>query len=90
MADLLEGLSGEGALQTLELERVPRGHQVVVVDGLDEGLDLGLLILALLGHAAGDLGGVSLDASDESVAVGVCLVAAIDGLDDDDLKEKKR
>lgn len=58
---------------------------MVVVDGLDEGLDLVALLLSRLGHAAGDLGGVSLDAGDEGVAVGVRLVAAVDGLDDDDL-----
>ena len=85
LADLLEGLAGNGTLQTLELEGVPRGHEVVVVDGLDEGLDLVALLLSRLGHAAGDLGGVSLDAGDEGVAVGVRLVAAVDGLDDDDL-----
>lgn len=62
---------------------------MVVVDGLDEGLDLGPLLLARLGHAAGDLGGVSLNASNQGVAVGVCLVAAVDGLDDDDLEEEK-
>lgn len=85
LADLLEGVVGQGALETLELEGVSRGHQVVVVDGLDEGLDLGSLLLSRLGHAAGDLGGVALDAGYEGVSIGVCLVAAVDGLDDDDL-----
>lgn len=86
LADLLEGVAGDGALEALELERVAGGHQVVVVDDLDEGLDLGALLLAGLGHAAGDLGGVALDAGDDGVAEGVRLVAVVDRLDDDDLR----
>lgn len=89
MADLLEGLAGQGALEALELECVTGGHQVVVVDGLDEGLDLGALLLAGLGHPAGDLGGVSLNASDQGVTVGVGLVAGVDRLNDDNLEQKK-
>lgn len=58
---------------------------MVVVDDLDERLDLGALLLAGLGHPAGDLGGVALNAGDEGVAVGVRLVASVDGLDDHDL-----
>lgn len=64
LADLLEGLAGNDALEALELEGVSCGHQVVVVDGLDERLDLGSLVLSRLGHASGDLGGVALDACD--------------------------
>ena len=59
---------------------------MVVVDDLDEGLDLGALLLPRLGHAAGDLARVALDARNEGVAVGVCLVAVVDGLDDDNLE----
>jgi len=87
LADLLERLARDDTLETLELERVAGGHQVVIVDNLDEGLDLGALLLAGLAHAAGDLAGVALDACYEGVAVGVCLAAGIDGLDDDDLEE---
>lgn len=61
---------------------------MVVVDGLDEGLDLGSLLLASLGHAPCDLGGVSLNAGDQSVAERVRLVTAVDRLDDDDLNQK--
>lgn len=86
LADLLEGLSRDDGLETLELEGVAGGHQVVVVDDLDEGLDLAALLLAGLGHAAGDLARVPLDARNEGVAVGVRLVAGVDGLDDDDLE----
>lgn len=59
---------------------------MVVVDKLDERLDLVALLLASLGHTAGDLGGVALDAGDQGVAEGVSLVARVDRLDDDDLQ----
>ena len=86
MADLLEGIGRQGALEALELESVASGHQVVVVDDLDEGLNLGSLLLARFGHAPGDLGWVPLDARDEGVTVGVRLVASVYRLDDDNLK----
>ena len=38
---LLEGVSGDDALQAFQLDGVACGHQVVHVDGLDEWLDLG-------------------------------------------------
>lgn len=63
---------------------------MVVVDDLDEGLDLGALLLAGLRHAAGDLGRVTLDTGNDGVAVGVSLVTRVDGLDDDDLKESSQ
>jgi hypothetical protein len=85
LADLLEGIGRQSALETLQLKCVSCGHQVVIVDGLDKGLDLGSLLLARLGHAPCDLGRVSLDAGDQSVAEGMCLIPAVDGLDDDDL-----
>lgn len=85
LADLLEGVGGDGALQALKLQGVTGGHQVVVVDGLDERLDLGALLLAGLRHAAGDLGRVTLDTGNQGVAVGVGLVAAVDRLDNDNL-----
>lgn len=87
LADLLEGVVGNGALEALELKGVAGGHQVVVVDDLDEGLDLGALLLASLGHPAGDLLGVALDTGDQGVTEGVRLVAIVDGLDDDDLRK---
>ena len=58
---------------------------MVVVDDLDEGLDLVALLLALLRHPAGDLGGVSLDAGNDGVAELVGLLAVVDGLKDDNL-----
>jgi hypothetical protein len=85
LGNLLEGVVGDSTLKTLELESVTSGHQVVVVDDLDEGLDLVSLLLAGLGHAAGDLGGVSLNAGNQGVAERVRLVAVVNGLDDDNL-----
>lgn len=86
LGDLLEGVVADDALEALELEGVAGGHQVVVVDKLDERLDLVALLLASLGHAPGDLGGVALDAGDQGVTEGVSLVARVDRLDDDDLQ----
>lgn len=63
---------------------------MVVVDDLDERLDLVSLLLAGLGHAAGDLGGVSLNAGNQGVAERVRLVAVVNGLDDDNLFEAYR
>lgn len=90
LADLLERIGRQGALESLQLECVSCGHQVVVVDGLHEGFDLGPLLLACLGHAPCDLGGVPLDAGDQSVAEGVYLVTVVDGLDNDDLKVREQ
>lgn len=47
----------------------PGGHEVVVVEHLDEGLDLGPLGNLLLAHGCGHLTGVAVDACDQSVAV---------------------
>lgn len=85
LGGLLEGVVGDGTLETFKLEGVTGGHKVVVVDEFDEGLDLGALFLAGFGHAASNLGGVALDARDEGVAEGMRLVAAVDGLDNYDL-----
>lgn len=85
LADLLEGVGADAALEALELESVAGGHEVVIVNNLDERLDLGPPVLAGLAHAAGDLLGVALDAGDDGVAEGVRLVAVVDGLDDDHL-----
>ena len=71
---LLSGFfAGELVLtdDVLEVEvsgnHVPGGHDVVVVDSLDEWLDLGSPLDLLLAHAASHLQGVSLDAGNQSV-----------------------
>lgn len=85
LADLLESVGGDGVLEALKLKGVTSGHEVVVVDDLDEGLDLGALGLAGLGHALGDVGRVALDAGDDGVGEGVSLGAVVDGHEEDDL-----
>lgn len=89
MRNLLEGVVGDGTLEALELKSVAGRHDVVVVDDLDERLDLGALGLAGLGHAAGHLLRVALNAGDEGVREGVRLGALVDGLDDDDLRRDR-
>lgn len=86
LRNLLERVGGDDSLEVLELERVSRGHQVVVVYHLDEGLDLVALVLAGSRHAASDLGRVALDAGYDGVAELVGLLAIVDGLKDDDLE----
>ena len=46
---------------------VSRGHDVVVVHSLHEGLNLGASLDLLLAHVAGHLKGVSLNTGNESV-----------------------
>lgn len=48
----------------------PGGHQVVVVEHLDKGLDLGPLGDLLLAHGGGHFAGIAVDAGHQSVAVG--------------------
>jgi hypothetical protein len=52
------------------------------VDLLHERLDLALLGLLVLRHAAGDLGRVTLDAGDEGVGEGMRLGAVVEGRND--------
>lgn len=85
LRNLLEGVVGHDTLQSLELKRVTGGHQVVVVDGLDEGLDAAALLLLLHTHAAGHLLGVALDTGNERIGEGVRLGAIVLRLDDDNL-----
>lgn len=85
LRDLLEGVLGDDTLEALELQSVTGGHQVVVVDDLDERLDLGAAVDKLLTHAAGDLEGVTLDTGDNGEREGVGLGARVLRLDNDDL-----
>lgn len=63
---------------------------MVVVDGLDEGLDAATLLNLLLAHAAGHLQRVALDAGDEGIGERVRLGAGVVGLDDDDLLLRRK
>ena len=48
---------------------LPGGHEVVVVEHLDEGLDLRPLGDLLLAHGCGHFTGIAVDTCDQSVAV---------------------
>ena len=85
LRNLLESVCGDSSLQPFQLERVTCGHQVVVVDNLDEWLDFATLGLSGLRHTAGDLRGVTLNTGDDCVRVWVGLVSGILGLDNHDL-----
>mgnify|MGYP006976731657 FL=1 len=87
LAGLLEGVGVDDSLEALKLKGIASGHQVVVVDDLNERLDLAALLDPSLRHAAGDLAGVPLDARNKGVAVGVALGALVDGLDDHNLEK---
>ena len=50
------------------LDDIAGGHQVVVVDVLDEGLQSALSIKLLNAHAFGNLAGCALNTDDEGVA----------------------
>lgn len=85
LRDFLEGVVGDSTLKTLKLESVASGHDVVVVDDLDERLDLGALGDTVLAHAAGDLLRVTLNTSDKRVRERMSLGTLVGRLDDDDL-----
>ena len=83
--ELLHGGGGDGGAELNVAHGVAGGHDVVVVDVLEERLDLGALDDLLLGHALGHLERGALDAGDEAVAELTVFGAIIEGLDDDGL-----
>ena len=88
LGNFLEGVGGDGTLETLQFERVAGRHQVVVVGHLDERLDTAALLNLLLAHTAGDLQRVTLDTGDDGVGERVRLGASVVRLDDNDLEGK--
>lgn len=82
---LLEGVLGNGSLESLELESVTGGHKVVVRDHLDKRLNLGSLSNLLGTHALGHLLRVSLNAGSDNVRERLVLGTIIELLDDDNL-----
>lgn len=64
---------------------VTSGHQVVVVQYLQERLDLGLLLQLGLAHGFGYLAGISVDTSNQSMTEWLVWGTIIDGLDYDSL-----
>ena len=85
LGGLIESLLGNGGLEAIVVEVVTGGHDVAVVHTLDERLDLSAAGNLLLGVLASDLLGVSLNADNEGVTVGVRLGTLVERLDDDDL-----
>ena len=82
---LLERLGADRSLETLKLDRVSGGHQVVVVDQLDEGLDPASLGDLLGAHLPGHLEGVSLNTGSDDVGESLLLGAVVELLNDDNL-----
>lgn len=66
---VLQRVGGDGSLE-VHVEGVAGGHEVVVVDRLDEGLDARVLVLLLLIHLLGHLARVGRETAHESVTVG--------------------
>ncbi len=85
LADLLECIIRHHSLQTLQLQGVTCGHQMIVIDGFDEGLDLAAFCLTCFRHAAGDLRRVAFDTRNEGVRKRMRLGASIQWLNYDDL-----
>lgn len=52
---------------------LPSGHQVCEVELFDEALDVGSLANLSLGHGTGDLSGVHIDSSHDSMGEGTLL-----------------
>lgn len=59
---------------------IPGWHQVVVVEHLNKGLDLGPLGNFLLAHGCCDFTGIAVDACNQSVAVRTVCCAVVNVL----------
>lgn len=81
-----EGLGGDDVLE-VNLELVTGGHDVAVVDGLDERLDPHAVgnLLGVSGDSTGNLAGGLGDTDDDSVGELTGLRSLIVGLHDDSL-----
>jgi len=66
---LLQGRRRKEIQIAIKKRDKPGGHEVGVVDGLDEGLDLGALGNLPPGHGTGDLKGLPVDSGDDGVRV---------------------
>lgn len=85
LGGLLESLQREDSLKGIVVEVVTGGHDVAIVDTLDERLDLSAALDLLLSVTAGDLLGVTLDTDYKGVAEGVRFGTLIEGFNNDDL-----
>merc|ERR1712018_1023502 len=72
-----------------DVNAVASGHQVVIVDNLEERLDLAPLLNLLLGHALGHQTWVPVDAGDECVSEGLVGSTIVVGFDNDGLAASK-
>lgn len=84
-AGVVESLRTDEILKTLLLKGVACGHEVGVVDTLDERLDSGTLGDLLVAVLTVDLLGVTLNTNHKGMAVGVSLGALVESFDNDDL-----
>lgn len=66
-------------------ESVPGGHDVVVVDDLDEGLDASAGQNLTTSHSLGDRAGAAVDSNNDGVGEGTGLGGVLDGLNDNSL-----
>lgn len=73
----------ENLIMSMQIRHWPGGHEVVVVEHLNEGLDLWPFGDLLLAHGCGHLTGIAVDAGDQSVAVGAVSGAIINVLQAD-------
>lgn len=85
LCGILHNIATSDVLLKVDVNKVAGGHQMVVVDALDEGLDLVALRLLLLRHPLGDGTRISLDARYNGVAIASVAGAFIVGLEDDSL-----
>lgn len=68
LGGILEELGGNGCLDLSHLERVAGGHQVGIVDDLDEGLDAAAAGNLLGVHVLGNLQGSTLNTGNQGTA----------------------
>jgi hypothetical protein len=76
-------------LLEVKVDRVAGGHNVVEVDGLDEGLDLSPLLNLGRLHVLDDAPGVPVDACHSRVSEPLVLVALIRSLDNHGLAARE-
>merc|ERR1719285_1485154 len=79
---ILQQLLVQVSLVKADINGVPGGHHVVVVDHLKERLDLGPLLDLLLGHLLGDLPWVPVNTSNQGMAERLVASSLVRGLHD--------
>lgn len=64
-------------LLQIEVHTITSGHNVIVVETFDEGLDLCLLVLLALLHCFDNLARISIDASDEGMTIALFSISFV-------------